>query len=201
MALVYDPLRTRYVLSCPVQGETRVTLSSFRHVERLEGAAHPAVYRITFDCTCGTEHPALVSHDDLDWAPLGLGAGTFVDLMTDRVGDAGGELREVAASRIKAGEWPWSFYCYPEERPRPVFPSSFALLAPAGGYVGLAVRCPDCASVSINLVSAAHVDLPFHNDPQIGVVDHVFEADAARIIEHFRAELHSASFDARRLAL
>jgi hypothetical protein len=200
---VYDPLRTRYVLSCPVRGETRVTLSAFRRLERLAGAAHPAVYRITFACACGSEHPALVPHNDLDWAPLGLAGGSFVDLMTDRVGDVAHELGELAASRIRAGEWPWSFYCYPEERPRPVFPSSFFLLAPGDGSdsLGLAVRCPSCASMSINLVSTAHVDLPFHNDNEVGVVDHVFEADLERVVEQFRSELHSSSFDARRLAL
>ena len=84
-----------------------------------------------------------------------------------------------------------------------MFPSSFFLLAPGGRGrpSALAVRCPACGSVSVNLVSHAHVDLPFHNDGAIGVVEHVFAADALRTIEEFRAELHSASFDARRLLL
>jgi hypothetical protein len=200
---MYDPLRTRYVLSCPARGETAVTLSAFRRLQRLPGAAHPAVFAITFACPCGDEHLGLVAHDDLDWAPLGLDAGSFVDLMTDRVGDAGDELGEVAAGRIRAGEWPWSFFCYAEDRPRPVFPSSFTFLAPGAsrGLVGLAVVCPSCASHSINLVSQAHVDLPFHNDARVGVVEHVFEADAERALEEFRAELYSGAFDTRRLAL
>ena len=200
---MYDPLRTRYVLSCPVHGETTVTLSDFRRLERLPGAAHPAVFRITFACRCGAEHPGLVSHDELDWAPLGLEAGSFVDLMTDRAGEAGLELADLAAGRIRGGEWPWSFFCYFEARSRPVFPSSFSLLAPAAAseLVGVAVHCPDCASRSINLVSRAHVDLPFHNDAEVGVVEHVFEADAERALDEFRLELHSGSFDTRRLAL
>jgi hypothetical protein len=84
-----------------------------------------------------------------------------------------------------------------------VCPSSFFLLAPGerGHAFGLAVRCPACGSVSVNLVSRAHVDLPFHNDRAIGVVEHVFEADALRTVEEFRAELRSARFDARRLLL
>lgn len=199
---MYDPLRTRYVLSCPARGETAVTLSAFRRVERLPGAAHPAVFAITFACACGDEHPALISHDDLDWAPLGLGAGSFVDLMTARMRAVSDELGEVAAGRIRAGEWPWSFFCYAEDRPRPVFPSSFMLLAPGStGLVGLAVSCPSCASRSINLVTQAHVDLPFHNDAEIGVVEHVFEADADRAIADFQRELYSSAFDTRRLAL
>jgi hypothetical protein len=202
---MYDPLRTRYVLSCPVRGETAVTLSEFRRLDRLPGAAHPAVFAITFACRCGDEHPGLVAHDDLDWAPLGLDAGSFFDLMTDRSGDAGGELGEVAALRIRAGEWPWSFFCYAEGRPKPVFPSAFTLLAPApgttAGLVGVAVRCPDCESRSINLVSHAHIDLPFHNDRRVGVVAHVFAADAERALEEFRLELYSGSFDTRRLSL
>jgi len=82
-----------------------------------------------------------------------------------------------------------------------VFPSSFTLLTAAAGTVGLAVRCPSCRRLSLNLVSHPHVDVPFHNDREIGVVEHVFAEDAATTLEAFRAELWSASFDARRLAL
>ena len=113
----------------------------------------------------------------------------------------GDELAEVSARRINAGEWPWSFFCYPEERPRPVFPSSFTLLTATDGTVGVAVRCPCCDRLSLNLVSHPHVDVPFHNDRQIGVVEHLFAEDALATLEEFRAELWSASFDARRLAL
>jgi hypothetical protein len=123
--------------------------------------------------------------------------------MTSRVEPASVELGDLAATRIKAGEWPWSFFCWPEERPRPVYPSAFALLAPAasGDRVGLAVRCPVCGKVSINLVSRAHVDVPFVNDREVGVVEHVFSRDIAASVEEFRAELGSESFDARRLGL
>ncbi len=113
-----------------------------------------------FACPCGDEHDGLVSHDELDWAPLGLHDGVFLNLMTSRVESLAAELGELAATRIGAGEWPWSFFCYPEERPRPVFPSSFALLAPGDGSLGLAVRCPACHALSVNLVSHEHVDLP-----------------------------------------
>ena len=53
----------------------------------------------------------------------------------------------------------------------------------------------------MNIVSAEHVDLPFHNDRQVGVVEHVFPDDLHTAVEEFRAELWSASFDARRLGL
>jgi hypothetical protein len=43
--------------------------------------------------------------------------------------------------------------------------------------------------------------VPFHNDREIGVVEHMFAVDALARVEEFRAELWSASFDARRLAL
>jgi hypothetical protein len=178
-----------------------VALSAFRVVERLPGAAHPAVYRIRFACPCGEDHDGLVSHEELDWAPLGLEAGLFLNLMTSRVEPVAGELADIAATRIGAGEWPWTFFCYPEERPRPVFPSSFALLAPGDGSLGLAVRCPACRRLSVNLVSQSHVDLPFHNDVEVGVVEHVFAGDVVRTLEDFRAELYSASFDLRRLSL
>jgi hypothetical protein len=198
---MYDVLTTRYTFPCPARGETQVHLSSFRRLERLPGTAHPVVYRVSFACPCGEEHPGLVAHDDLDWAPLGFQAGRFVNLMTARVEAVETELGDLAARHIQAGDWPWSFFCYPEERPRPVFPSSFALLAPGTEGLGLAVRCPACDRLSVNLVSHEHVDVPFHNDHAVGVVEHVFEFDALRTIEEFRAELYSARFDGRRLLL
>lgn len=198
---MYDPLTSRYTFPCPSGGERRVALSDFRELVRLPGAAHPAVYRVRFACPCGEDHPGLVSHAELDWAPLGLDAGGFLNLMTSRIEEAGAELADLAARKIQAGEWPWSFFCYPEDRPRPVFPSAFFLLAPGDGSLGLAVRCPACAKVSVNLVSEPHVDVPFHHDPAVGVVEHVFRDDAVLVTEEFRAELHSARFDARRLDL
>jgi hypothetical protein len=82
-----------------------------------------------------------------------------------------------------------------------VFPSAFFLLAPGDGRLGLAVHCPACGHTSVNLVSNEHVDLPFHNDREVGVVEHVFAGDVEPTVEEFRAELWSASFDARRLYL
>ena len=200
---MYDALSTRYTFSCPARGESRVLLHDFRELDRLPGAAHPAVFRVRYACACGDEHLGLVAHDELDWAPLGLDSRVFLNLMTDRLEPVEDEFGDLAARRIGAGEWPWSFFCYPEERPRPVFPSMFWLLAPghADGSVGLAVRCPACLRVSINIVSAAHVDVPFHNDAAVGVVEHVFHDDALRTVAEFRAQLDSSAFDARRLEL
>ncbi len=201
---MYDSLTTSYTFACPVHGETHVRLSRFRRLDRLPGTAHPTVYRVEFACGCGSDHPGLVTHGELDWAPLGLGDETqFVNLMTSHVEPVSAELGDLAATRIKAGEWPWSFFCWPEERPRPVTPSAFRLLAPAASAdrVGVAVRCPVCGKVSVNLVSRAHVDVPFVNDREVGVVEHLFEGDAVATLEEFRAELWSGSFDGRRLGL
>jgi hypothetical protein len=201
---MYDTLKTSYTFACPIHGEAHVRLSRFLRLEELPGPHHPAVYRVEFSCGCGGEHPGLVTHGELDWAPLGLQEGTtFLNLMTSRQEALGDELGDLAATRIKAGEWPWSFFCWPEERPRPVFPSAFRLLAPAsdGEHVGLLVRCPVCGKVSVNLVTRAHVDVPFLNDREVGVVGHFFQDDLAAVIDEFRAELSSSSFDARRLGL
>ena len=198
---MYDPLTSRYAFSCPSRGETHVLLSAFRSIEQLPGAAHPAVFHVRFGCGCGEEHDGLLTHEELDWTPLGFRAGEFLNLMTACLEPAEVELSELAAVQIERGAWPWSFFCYPEERARPVFPSSFVLLASTNGPLGLAVRCPSCRRLSLNLVSRSHVDIPFHNDREIGVVEHLFAADAPTTLDEFRAELWSASFDARRLAL
>jgi hypothetical protein len=195
---MYDELTGRYAFSCPARGEVRVPLSEFRVLERLPGTAHPAVYKVTFACGCGEEHEGLVSHDELDWAPLGASETSFLNLMTSRLEPAAGELVDLAARRIQAGSWPWSFFCYPEERPRPVFPSAFRLLSPGGEEMGVAVECPTCTQTSVNLVSRAHVDVPFYNDARVAVVEHVFAHDREYALAAFRAELFSGSFDARR---
>jgi hypothetical protein len=198
---MYDALTGRFTFACPTRGEARVTLSSFRELERLPGAAHPAVYRVLFECACGEEHDGLVPHDDLDWAPLGLQRGVFFNFMTSKLDDLAAELSDNAARMLRAGRWPWSFFCFPEDRPRPVFPSAFFLLAPGDGSLGLAVRCPSCQRTSVNLVSHEHVDVPWHNDAEVGVVEHLFADDLERTIEAFREELYSATFDARRIDL
>ncbi|MBA3329837.1 MAG: hypothetical protein H0T39_03010 [Actinobacteria bacterium] len=198
---MYDVLTARFTLSCPHGGLARVGLSAFRRLERLDGAAHPAVYRIRFACTCGEEHPALVTHAELDWEPLGLGDGRFLNLMTSRLDPLALELGQLSARRIAAGQWPWSFFCYPEERGRPVTPSAFLSLAPGGDSVGLAVRCPHCARISVNLVSSLHIELPFHHDGTIGVVPHAFGDADALAVEQFREQLDSGSFDVLRRSL
>ena len=195
---MYDGLTGRYTFACPVTGEVSLPLSSFRVIDRLPGAAHPAVYKVTFSCECGDEHEGLVAHDDLDWAPLSGADVSFVNLMTSKLEAAAAELLELAATQIRAGEWPWSFFCYPEERPRPVFPSSFRALGAGEDRIGLAVECPSCSRTSVNLVTHRHVDVPFYNDRKVDVVEHIFSQDRETTLEAFRAELDSGRFDARR---
>jgi hypothetical protein len=195
---MYDQLTGRYTFPCPRGGEVGVRLSRFRAVERLSGATHPAVYRITFACDCGEEHEGLVTHDELDWAPLAGSDAAFLNLMTARLESAAEELLDLAAGRIRAGDWPWSFFCYPEERSRPVYPSAFRLLGGGEEEMGLAVECPSCSYTSVNVVSREHVDVPFYNDRNVGVVEHVFPQDRALAVAAFREELDSSLFDARR---
>ncbi|HSK14902.1 MAG TPA: hypothetical protein VK915_01900 [Gaiellaceae bacterium] len=195
---MYDELTGRYTFACPARGEVSLPLSSFRVLERLPGAAHPAVYRVVFACACGHEHEGLVAHDDLDWAPLAGSGAEFLNLMTARFESVAQELLDLAARRIRSGVWPWSFYCYPEERPRPVFPSSFRLLAGGGEDLGLAVECPVCARASVNVVTRDHVDVPFHNDASVGVVEHVFRFETGASLETAREALGSSVLGARR---
>jgi hypothetical protein len=195
---MYDGLTGQYAFPCPVRGEVRLPLSEFRVLERLPGASHPAVYKITFACSCGGDHEGLVTHDELDWAPIAGADTPFLNLMTAALEPTVDELLDVAATRIRAGSWPWSFFCYPEDRPRPVFPSAFRLLSAGEDRLGLAVECPACARTSVNVVSRPHVDVPFYNDRHVEVVEHIFSADCEHTVESFRAELDSSAFDASR---
>ena len=195
---MYDGLTGLYTFACPVRGKVRLPLSAFRVIDRLPGAAHPAVYKIIFFCECGNEHEGLVAHDDLDWAPLAGGDVSFVNMMTSKLESVACDLLELAATQIRAGEWPWSFFCYPEERARPVFPSSFRALGAGEDRIGLAVECPSCSRTSVNLVTHRHVDIPFYNDRKVDVVEHIFSGDRETTLEAFRLELDSGRFDARR---
>jgi hypothetical protein len=195
---MYDQLTGRYTFACPARGEVGVTLSRFRVLERLPGAAHPAVFKITFACDCGGEHEGLVTHEELDWAPLAGSESVFLNLMTDRLESAALELLDLAARQIQAGAWPWSFFCYPEERPRPVTPSAFRVLSDGEHELGLAVECPGCSQTSVNVVSHEHVDVPFYNDRRVGVVEHIFARDRELAVSAFRDELDSRAFDALR---
>lgn len=197
-----DALTGTYRLPCPANGTSRVLLSSFRQIERVPGVVHPAVFRVVFDCSCGRSHVALVGHDALDWAPLGFEEHVpYVNLMTSRREDLASELAELATARLGRGAWPWSFFCYLEDAPRPATPSSFRLLAPFPGLVAVAIDCEHCGSTSINLVTHSHVDVPFHSDARVGVVDHAFDEDALPTTDAFLAELGSATFDEKRLVL
>jgi hypothetical protein len=199
---MFDPLRSTFTFSCPHGDDVRVPLSSLRTLDRLPGASRPPVYRVEFACRCGEAHPGLVSQTELDWGHLGSTVDlTFRNLMTSRDDTLAEELVDAAAARIGAGEWPWSFFCYLEGRPRPITPSAFSYIAPGGDLFGIAVECPACASVSVNLVTQRHVDVPFQNDGRVGVVAHVFEHDALRSTHEFGEELASARFDERRLDL
>ena len=75
---MYDALTTPVHVRVPGAGrDARARSRRSGALERLPGAAHPAVFRVAFDCPCGDEHPGLVPHDELDWAPLGLPAGAL----------------------------------------------------------------------------------------------------------------------------
>jgi hypothetical protein len=176
-------------------------LSALRAIERLPGAAHPAVYRVSFACAvCGGEHPALVTERDLDTEAVAPREGLpYHDVLTGRTSDAADELRDAAERHLRRGIWPWSFYCACEHEVRPGYPSRIVRLEPAvdGGLVGVVVRCAVCDGHSVNLVSARHLDEPFYHDAVLRFVERPL-APGAGIEERFRHELHSAAFDRER---
>jgi hypothetical protein len=187
---MYDPLRAEYRMRCPERdpsGERRygVTLSQFMSVARLPGAQHPAVYRVEHRCAgCGGSHTALLTHDELDHAPVvGPTAGdAFWEPLTGRIGGtAGDELREAAASRVRRGDWPWLFWCAEEGCRKPLFPSEIRFAARRDDRVGIAVVCSACESASLNVVTAWHLDVPFFHDRAVEAGDRPLTGlDAAR---------------------
>jgi hypothetical protein len=199
--MVYDRLTARYAFRCPRRGEdVHVRLSSFRRIQRLPGPTRPAVYDIAFSCACGDEHEGLVTHDELDWAPVGGAEPAFFNMMTGRLEPTAAELSDHAASNIQRGRWPWCFFCYSEERPQPVYPSSFRLVSPREGRMVLAARCPACGRTSANLVSSDHLDVPFYSDVQIDVVERLFPTDLGVAALADQLESDHLATGSRRLA-
>lgn len=192
---MYDQLRNRYSLRCPEQDVLEwIPVSAFRTIRRLRGATSPAVFRVQFDCACGGRHESLVSHDRLDWAPLGTdSAETFTNLVTGRRELLATELVEHATDQLRRGHWPWAFWCHPESAMRPGFPSSLRFVTPEHGHgddrVGVLVRCFSCARHTVNIVSRDHLDVPWHNDPAVAYVAQMFDGDRLAPEERFRHQL------------
>ena len=170
--------------------------------DRAPAGSDPAsVYRITFTCECDEEHDGLVTHGELDWEPLTAAERDFFNVMTRRLESVAGELLDRAAGLIRAGIWPWSFVCYPEDRARPTFPSAFRLLSPGADGVGVAVRCPSCSRTSVNLVTRRAPRRPVLQRSACRRNRARLPPDHELTLAAFREELDSSSFDARRRRL
>jgi hypothetical protein len=203
---MYDVLRASYRFHCPASstGETRsVPLSSFRSIERLLGAAHPAVYRVTYRCSCGSDHVGLVSHDDLDYRPIGGSTELeFRNLLTGRLESVRDELLDLARIQVQRGNWPWRLYCCTEATLKPVFPSCLIRVVPSqADLVGVAMSCPSCGETSLNVVTQQHLDVPFYHDDVVRVIERPFGDGRDLTAARFHSELWSAGFDRERDSL
>jgi hypothetical protein len=204
---MYDVLRAQYRFPCPHDDGPRrvVTPSRFRRVDRLAGAVRPAVYRVEYGCECGDDHVGLLSAAELDYAPLGdHGSPAFRNLLTGRDEPLSGEMTDIVRFQVQRGNWPWRLYCAAEARVLPVSPSAFAMIAAAGrgrGVLGVALLCPRCRTVSLNLVTADHLDVPFYHDRVLRYVRRPFGDGRDLTLERFHEQLHSARFDAERAGL
>ena len=157
------------------------------------------MFKITFACDCGGEHDGLVTHDELDWAPLAGSDSTFLNLMTARVESAARRAARPRRAADPVGRVAVELLLLPggataARHARPPSGSSRT----AEDELGLAVECPTCAHTSVNVVSREHVDVPFYNDRRVGVVEHIFVRDRERALAAFRDELFSGAFDAGR---
>jgi hypothetical protein len=203
---MYDVLRASYRFHCPgdSSGKTRaVPLSRFRSIERLLGATHPAVYRVTYTCGCGSQHVGLVSHDELDYRPIGgVTKLQFRNLLTGKLEPVADELLDLARRQLQRGNWPWRLYCCTEAALKPVFPSCLTHVAPTeSDLVGVAMSCPSCGEVSLNIVTQQHLDVPFYHDEVVRIIERPFGDGRDVTVDLFRAELWSAGFDSEREAL
>ncbi len=153
---MYDGLTGHYTFSCPVVGHVQVRLSAFRSLERLPGASHPAVYQVVFACSCGGEHEGLVTHEDLDWAPLGAVGGGVLQ-PDDGSGRVGNRMTSSTSPRGRSGRvtghGPSSAIRRTARSPFSLLPFSSSRRPPTRSGSPSAVRS---ASARPSISSAAH---------------------------------------------
>ena len=121
--------------------------------------------------------------------------------MTSRTGDAGGELLDVAARASEAGSGRGASTATRRAGRGRSSRRRSSPSRPASGRSGSPCAARPAAR-SRSISSRARTSTCRSRTTQrIGVVDHVFADDALRTVDEFRAELHSARFDERRLDL
>jgi hypothetical protein len=67
--------------------------------------------------------------------------------------------------------------------------------------VGVAMHCPSCGELSLNVVSEAHLDVPFYHDRVVRLIDRPFLDSRDLTVDDFHERLWSAGFDAERARL
>ena len=176
---MYDVIRASYRFHCPrhPHGELHsVALSRFRSIERLPGAAHPAVFRVTYRCDCGDDHVGLVSHDDLDYAPIGAAERRVPNLLTGRTGAGRGRAARAGPEPGAEGQLAVAAVLRPRgeaEAGVPVQPDAWSA-RPRAELGGVAMRCPSCGELSLNVVTESHLDVPFYHDRTVRLIDRPF---------------------------
>jgi hypothetical protein len=63
------------------------------------------------------------------------------------------------------------------------------------------MHCPSCGELSLNVVSEAHLDVPFYHDRVVRLIDRPFLDSRDLTVDHFHERLWSAGFDAERAKL
>ena len=145
-----------------------------------------------------------MSHADLDYGPLAPVEVEFRNLLTGRTEPVGDELAEVARSAGAARQLAVAAVLQPRGADEPGVAVQPGMVRPGGRprrVVGVAMSCPGCGEVSLNLVSGAHLDVPFYHDRVVRYVDRPFGDARDLTVEGFHHQLHSARFDTERADL
>ena len=75
-------------------------------------------------------------------------------------------------------------------------------VAPAESeLVGVAMHCPSCGEISLNVVTQRHLDVPFYHDRVVRYIERPFGDRRDLTLDRFHEQLFSSRFDGERASL
>jgi hypothetical protein len=147
---MWDVLQACWRLRCPDRDtQVAIGLADFRRLQRLAGAQTPPVYRVDFQCSCGSQHAALMTETELDWDPVRLPLPPAYDFVRGAQAWAADELEQRWTIALRRGRWPLLLPCPHEPNVPFGWPSLLRAIEPnADDAAWVSYTCSICGGAN-----------------------------------------------------